>query len=272
MWFQRINSWVSVKAFLFSKLTQIGLFRRDGEPSAQISNSPETYIPAPQPIKASYYKPVLDRIVLVEEENLIRWKWEQVAIQLGLPLTTYAGWEEFLRDLSQFTESTKFFLDQDMYGVRKVGSKVARAIRANPATKDAYICLVTSYSPSNFREDVQAGVISEVRGKFPYPFQEFTGEDMIDFRNEGFLLNFANEPRRPVKRASVISASSGEMSVIESVGDLTRGKELMPRHARIRAFETPKLGHARRENLNRAVENMQLQVTERLDSVSGSDL
>lgn len=108
--------------------------------------------------------------VLVEEEEMIRKEWLRIAKAKGLPLMTYHSSEAFLDDLRSgvFRGDDRFYLDQDMHGVRGVGVKLARELRCR--WPEAFISLVTAYPKLLFRRELAQGVVTEVYGKFPSPF------------------------------------------------------------------------------------------------------
>lgn len=114
--------------------------------------------------------------VLVEEEATIRQEWLKIAASKDILLMTYPDPEWFLSDLGQgrFREQDRFYLDQDFGEVRGVGIHLARAIKNR--WSEAYACLVTAYPKFLFRHELAAGVINDVFGKYPSPFDkpEFT--------------------------------------------------------------------------------------------------
>jgi len=117
-------------------------------------------------------------IVLVEASSEVRAIWLTVAMRLQLRLGLYSRPYEFLLDLSLFTDSTKFYLDQDLNENRGEGLKLAKVIRSQFASE---IFLITSYPRRNFKAELALGIINDVYGKYPWPF---TLENAFDQAND----------------------------------------------------------------------------------------
>ena len=114
--------------------------------------------------------------VLVEEEQAIRDEWLRISRAKGISLMTYPDAEWFLDDLELevFHGHERFFLDQDFGSVRGVGLQLSRRIKTR--WPNAYTALVTGYPKLMFRRELLAGVVNDVFGKHPSPFenQQFT--------------------------------------------------------------------------------------------------
>ncbi len=108
--------------------------------------------------------------ILVEEEAEIRTDWLRIGKQKGLAVMTYPNAEWFLDDLAHgcFHGDERFYLDQDMDGVRGVGLRLSRIIKER--WSDAYTCLVTAYPKALFRRELREGAVDDVFGKYPSPF------------------------------------------------------------------------------------------------------
>lgn len=108
--------------------------------------------------------------VLVEEEKVIRDKWLRIAAEKNIALMTYPDAEWFLDDLSKgvFRGGERFYLDQDFGQVRGVGLRLSQQIKS--VFPQAYTCLVTAYPKLMFRRELIEGLVNDVSGKYPSPF------------------------------------------------------------------------------------------------------
>ena len=111
------------------------------------------------------------KYVLVEEEAMIRRFWTEKAKHLGLSLSSFGTPEEFLfaLEVEKFTGIELFYLDQDFGDRRAVGSRLARIIRDR--WPDSEIRLITAYPRAFFRDELKSGLLTDVCGKYPAPFE-----------------------------------------------------------------------------------------------------
>ena len=121
--------------------------------------------------------------VLVEEEKVIRDKWMHIAHAKGISLMTYPDPDWFLHDLRHdvFRGRERFYLDQDFGSVRGVGLQLSRLIKTK--WPEAYTSLVTGYPGFMFRSELREGMVNDVFGKYPWPFDN-AQVATIEERNE----------------------------------------------------------------------------------------
>ena len=110
--------------------------------------------------------------VLVEEEKAKREKWLRIAAEKNLHLMTYPDADWFLSDLAKgvFRGNERFYLDQDFGQERGVGLRLSQKIKSR--WHQAYTCLVTAYPKLMFRRELIQGLVSDVSGKYPSPFDD----------------------------------------------------------------------------------------------------
>lgn len=108
--------------------------------------------------------------VLVEEEVDICNEWLRISLAKDIHLMTYPDPDWFLRDLKNgiFLGNERFYLDQDFGQTRGVGIKLSRLIKSK--FPNAYTSLVTAYPRVLFRRELHEGVVNDVFGKYPSPF------------------------------------------------------------------------------------------------------
>jgi FixJ family two-component response regulator len=106
--------------------------------------------------------------VLVEEELEVRDHWAKIAKEKKLALFSFSSASAFLTSLCFWNAQTTFYLDQDMHGVRGQGVELAKIVRAILPTAKIY--LITAYPKSLFIEELHDGVLNDVFGKYPEPF------------------------------------------------------------------------------------------------------
>jgi hypothetical protein len=109
--------------------------------------------------------------VLVEEEAAVRKKWLTISNEKQIGLFTYPSADWFLRDLESdlFNGSERFYLDQDFGRQRGVGVELARIIKKK--WPNAFASLVTAYPKALFKQEIAEGVLDDVLGKYPEPFE-----------------------------------------------------------------------------------------------------
>lgn len=109
--------------------------------------------------------------VLVEEEAAIRTEWLKIAKTKGLALMTYPDPHWLLADIANgaLRGNERFYLDHDMHGVRGVGVALADVLKKQ--WPYAFTALVTAYPKSMFRDELARGLLNDVFGKFPAPFE-----------------------------------------------------------------------------------------------------
>lgn len=142
--------------------------------------------------------------VLVEEEEPIRSKWREIAFDKGLDLVVYDSPESFLADFiaCHFGDRHRFYLDQDWGTRRGIGVALARIIRAR--RENSYICLITAYPRMMFTSELAEGLLSDVDGKYPAPFESTA--------DTAFERRFEEQVWRPLFADSAFSAAMGGRS------------------------------------------------------------
>lgn len=114
---------------------------------------------------------IVPTYILVEEEEDIRKGWLQISSKKDLNLFVYKSPEEFVKDLANgiFRATDLFYLDQDFGSRRGVGVTLAKIVRGK--YPNACINLVTNYPKIIFRKEIREGLITDVYGKYPAPFE-----------------------------------------------------------------------------------------------------
>ncbi len=108
--------------------------------------------------------------VLVEDDSMIRWLWQNHFNRHNRKLLIFATPEGFIYELPHLNEvygsNIKYYLDQDFGEDRGVGVKIAERMRESYPS--AWISLVTGYRCEDFVDELKSGLLDAVCHKFPH--------------------------------------------------------------------------------------------------------
>ncbi len=103
--------------------------------------------------------------IMVEDEERVRRFWKEFFRERGMKLFLYDSEKSFLEVHSIICFPVQFYFDQDFYQERGVGVRLANLVKNSPYRVSTH--LITAYSPSDFSEELQNGVLDSVLPKYP---------------------------------------------------------------------------------------------------------